>query len=59
MAEIEPSAAAALKAIESVIHDCGGKLDPTMVILSTHREAEVTQRVSRFAEELTTLVNKR
>lgn len=52
MAEIEPSAEAALATIRAVARDCGGKLDHTLVVLTNHSQSEVRRRIRAFADQL-------
>ncbi len=56
MAEILPSANAALKAIKTAVTDCQGRFGPTMTFLVKHSKKEVRQRINRFANELAPLV---
>ncbi len=52
MAEIEPSAEAALGTIRAMVRDCGGKLDHTLIVLTNHSQSEVRRRIRAFAEQL-------
>ena len=52
MAEIEPSAEAALNALRVMVRDCGGKLEHTLIVLTSHSQSEVRRRIQAFAEQL-------
>jgi flavodoxin len=58
MAEIEPSANAALKAIKAVVSDCRGRFGPTKVFLTKHSGKEVKKRIKKFAKELIDSLNR-
>jgi hypothetical protein len=52
MAEITPSAEAALRAIKSVVSDCGGKYGPTMTLLTEYSKSEIERRMHSFLLEI-------
>jgi hypothetical protein len=52
MAEIEPSAKAALKAIKATVNDCNGRFGPTTFFLTKHSEKQINKRINKFAEKL-------
>lgn len=56
MAEIEPSARSALKAIKAVVRDCKGRFGPTMIFLTKHSKKEIRKRINQLAQELAGLI---
>lgn len=58
MAEIEPSARAALKAIKAVVRDCNGRFGPTMIFLIKDSKKEIRKRINKFVQQLWALVMK-
>jgi hypothetical protein len=58
MAEIVPSAEAALKAIKSMVTDCNGRFGPTTTFLTKHSREEISQRINQFADRLAALLRK-
>lgn len=58
MAEIEPSANAALRAIKAVVSDCRGRFGPTKVFLTKHSGKEVKKRIKEFADQLAPLARE-
>jgi flavodoxin len=58
MAEIEPSALAALDALKLAVQDCGGKMGPTLIVLTKDTNPDTQKKIRDFAHQLAVLLMK-
>lgn len=52
MAEIKPSAEAAIATIKNAVRDCNGAFGPTMIVLVKDSPEQITCRVGEFAAQI-------